>query len=62
MSLAIRIFRWADVPEEYRVVEERAWLAFVPDGRTFDAAAEAGWRDVVTGSVIGGTVQAGNDA
>lgn len=58
--LPVRIFRWVDAPAEYRVVAEREWLAFVPDGRVFDGTADAGWVDVVDGDVPGGSVQAGN--
>lgn len=57
----IRIFRWADAPEEWRVVEERHWLAFVPDGRLFDGERDAGWVNVVTAAVEGGSVIAGNE-
>jgi hypothetical protein len=60
MSLSVRIFRWADCPAEYRVTAEREWVAFVPDSKAFDADREAGWVDVVTAFVVGGTVQAGN--
>ena len=58
---AIRIFRWADAPEEYRVVEKRQWLAFVPDGREFDARSDVGWADLVMAYVEGGCVIAGNE-
>ena len=58
---AIRIFRWHDAPDEYRVVPERAWLAYVPDGRDFDAAVEAGWVALVTSEAPGGIVVAGNE-
>lgn len=57
---SIRIFRWVDVPDEYRTVPEREWLAFVPDGRAFDAVTEARWRNVVSGTAPGGIVVAGN--
>lgn len=62
MSPAIRIFRWADAPEEYRTVPERKWLAFVPASREFNATKEAGWKNVVSGAAPGGAVQAGDDA
>lgn len=61
MSLSVRIFRWTDAPPEYRVVAERDWLAFVPDGKNFDGETDAGWVDVVAGVVEGGYVQAGNE-
>lgn len=60
VALAIRIFRWADAPSEYRVTARREWVAFVPDGKDFDGAADAGWVDLVTRIVDGGLVQAGN--
>ena len=60
MSAAIRIFRWADAPPEYRVTAERQWVAFVPNDRAFDGETDAGWKDLVTAIVEGGYVQAGN--
>ena len=58
----IRIYRWADAPEEYRaVVEERAWLAVVPEGETFDPEADASWVDVTTGEIPGATIVSGTE-
>lgn len=61
VTLAIRIFRWADAPLEYRVTAERQWVAFVPAGQTFDAATGALWENVVSDDVEGGEVQAGDE-
>lgn len=59
---AVRIYRWADAPEEYRaVVEEGAWLAFVPDGVAFDPAADACWVDVSQAQIDGATVYSGTE-
>ena len=58
----VRIFRWADAPEAYRaVVDERPWLAYVPDGAEFDAEADAAWTDVSVGEVPGATIVAGKE-
>lgn len=58
----VRIYRWADAPEEYRaVVTEGAWLAFVPEGAAFDPEVDAAWVDVTTSAVAGGTVVAGTE-